>query len=700
MKQIIPPSKHKVHENQETFNAIENDYRKIVKPNSRFPISEFESKSKLKRYLEKIKTLDQTNIILEKEKLRLENAVERMQKEAIESNKAIEEMKTKMEGLEKKSSQADNLESQIGLLIEQCKFYQELSEKLRSELKEKSDLYKELKSTTDINLFEINAMRAENSHMKEEILKNTQLLEEKDAKISSLKNLVSTLNSNIEDMSAQFTEEFGTSQEENITLVTKLSLLKRKVTNLSEGKDGLKKQFKTVQVDYEDLRNKYEEVSKDKARLERIISEKDIKLTEAMGELIKLKTYSEDQQMKIQRSIHSLESKYMEQITEKESRIIKTEAVLTAYKDKVSTLEAEIENLKGQARLLNKNLKVENNSNGSLSLQIQTLNDELQHLRDKNIMYSDNISQLKAENQVIQTELHTKNKIIEKLREDAEIKEIEYDKIRNSRDEASVEVGCLNSKIKMYETEIQDLKDKLEQREEEMNLPFQQKMTAEMKKLNQTNEKLMSINTTLEAEVKNLQNEAENYKQKSKTYQEEIEKLENTIAMITDELDVSKKELKKTKEELNNNQNDSENNSKLAELLLRITELENMLSESKKKNINASFSQVNENYVHEIKRMESQIKKLEAQLTKKSPLMCSQGTELDGTTITLHTFKMQINQLQKENDKLKFDIKTACSNQTIAEGLIRDYQLQLEDEKKSRYEILHQLKALTKPSSP
>jgi len=669
-----------IKENQAPDNLIKNEAKIRIDSKPALP----KGGDKIKNYLEQIETLKNEKIINEKNKRKMESSIQRLQEELASERSFKETLEIRLSEYERKREELIEYQKQIQSLNNDLNMSIKQNELLSCELQNKRRQLEELQNSTQSNVFQVDHLSRENSALvdkndtlkakvdqlqeqltavrvqNESISQRNQELEEeqevlllkntqKNQEYEELSNKCNKLNLEFAQMSQEFLEKKKNQNE----LSTQYSLLEKNNEIIGKSLEKLQGECREIRSNLKEEISKNHELSATMSEYELrikkttdLLSQKDILIRDTQEENRKVN----EEFVKIKKNRDEL----LDLFNENRSKAEEMESELLVTKKHNLQLQTSINDLQKE----NASLQSKNNSMGSRILYLEKSEKNLKLEIEK---LSSEAHELSLDNQVLMAQLEEQTAEIGSLEKSVNQKCI----VEEALNQRELDLQEKNSMSNALSSRLAEAEDIISQLKKQLII-FQEKLSKSESEYSRINSQLQQKDHEMEKIQKQSKSSIEDLRKK-------LQDSNQKLVMIQDEIE-----------------NDESSRIEKKELIQKNLELQEAISILKKEKKPSNDEQI-QIHKEEIRRLKSIITKLESQKERE---YIQSDLAYNGDIVAIHTLKMTINDLQKSNDSLRFELKTLsnshCSNQEYINALSK----QLEEEKFHRKEIMKNLQSL------
>uniref|UniRef100_H2ZIV0 Kinesin motor domain-containing protein n=1 Tax=Ciona savignyi TaxID=51511 RepID=H2ZIV0_CIOSA len=462
----------------------------------------------------------------------LKSTLESKELELEERNQLLEEMKQKLESLERNQIQESN---------------PEFLEDLKSELESKELEIAEMKLKFESMEENINQRNDLESHLNE--LKSQ--LEEKELEIEERNRLFEEMESKLESLEEQPQQE---SNERSHHLEQELAQLKEELLEKELSLQLMQEKVKELQANFDSALEKEES---------HIAS--NIQLNEELANMRqRLETFAtlQEEQEQVSEKLNTDYANLVEQLrlaqedhVFAEDRLVQKEAHVTELSGEIEVLESKLASQEAMVQFLQNELTVFNEKNRVNEVLLDETKEELLEMRSEvNVLLSSvaESQEIKARHEALENELETvKNDNTSLMNEVTELKEslvkskceiqslesdLKYTK--TSETDALERAGLAESSIEEKQEQINDLEVKLDQAQQQVKILKDQLMEPD------------GDHRICEEKVSNLKEEIDILKLEHKRKINEVSALNETTKLIQEELEQVQKSLDEKTDDL------------------------------------------------------------------------------------------------------------------------------------------------------
>ena len=489
--------------------------------------------------------------------------------------------------------------------------YIKILEENNKELMDKYELTsKENAELKTINNEEINKLTLENNSKEEQIrVKNEQLKEELNQLITDYDVQIKTLKNKVVE------------NENNI-----IPKMKQKILDLQNEKENLsqdielcgksqKHKLAEIALQYEDQKEQI--INNNRQQLEDNNNEND----QQIQEIRKVYQIEKDKISEQMRNENDLAQEKINQIEKEQNEILNE--LEKEKDDKIAELQDDLDEInlnheeyvkKVEKEILLRNQKIEN-----LQKFINDTKNTIEVIKLQQEQY------LKEQNEEFENEKNILNEKIKNAQKDCENTEIEINKLKEQNTQMESNLNELKDKYKDLEQELNDIQNILD------------------KEINELKNKLNEINNNINLSNGNYEKELSLKEQRAEFLSKKLEDIKNELNELKESFE---DKLEKTKEEVTN-----EYTEKIESMKKEKENLENIIN-----NIEQEYSTLQQKYEEETetltKEKESITEKLNDLTIKKKQL----GDQLDGQHCTDQTIILKLrNEFKLKNDGLVKD---------------------------------------------
>ena len=489
--------------------------------------------------------------------------------------------------------------------------YIKILEENNKELMDKYELTsKENAELKTINNEEINKLTLENNSKEEQIrVKNEQLKEELNQLITDYDVQIKTLKNKVVE------------NENNI-----IPKMKQKILDLQNEKENLsqdielcgksqKHKLAEIALQYEDQKEQI--INNNRQQLEDNNNEND----QQIQEIRKVYQIEKDKISEQMRNENDLAQEKINQIEKEQNEILNE--LEKEKDDKIAELQDDLDEInlnheeyvkKVEKEILLRNQKIEN-----LQKFINDTKNTIEVIKLQQEQY------LKEQNEEFENEKNILNEKIKNAKKDCENTEIEINKLKEQNTQMESNLNELKDKYKDLEQELNDIQNILD------------------KEINELKNKLNEINNNINLSNGNYEKELSLKEQRAEFLSKKLEDIKNELNELKESFE---DKLEKTKEEVTN-----EYTEKIESMKKEKENLENIIN-----NIEQEYSTLQQKYEEETetltKEKESITEKLNDLTIKKKQL----GDQLDGQHCTDQTIILKLrNEFKLKNDGLVKD---------------------------------------------
>ena len=489
--------------------------------------------------------------------------------------------------------------------------YIKILEENNKELMDKYELTsKENAELKTINNEEINKLTLENNSKEEQIrVKNEQLKEELNQLITDYDVQIKTLKNKVVE------------NENNI-----IPKMKQKILDLQNEKENLsqdielcgksqKHKLAEIALQYEDQKEQI--INNNRQQLEDNNNEND----QQIQEIRKVYQIEKDKISEQMRNENDLAQEKINQIEKEQNEILNE--LEKEKDDKIAELQDDLDEInlnheeyvkKVEKEILLRNQKIEN-----LQKFINDTKNTIEVIKLQQEQY------LKEQNEEFENEKNILNEKIKNAQKDCENTEIEINKLKEQNTQMESNLNELKDKYKDLEQELNDIQNILD------------------KEINELKNKLNEINNNINLSNGNYEKELSLKEQRAEFLSKKLEDIKNELNELKESFE---DKLEKTKEEVTN-----EYTEKIENMKKEKENLENIIN-----NIEQEYSTLQQKYEEETealtKEKESITEKLNDLTIKKKQL----GDQLDGQHCTDQTIILKLrNEFKLKNDGLVKD---------------------------------------------
>lgn len=581
----------KLDEIEEEINKLTDDKKnllaKIEHLNNTLSMKEAEFQKESKETKEKINELEEKLSILEKEKSTLlikikssEENIEKTKKEIEkllkekqiiqsqldEFNKNLFEMNEKMIVMEKEKitlietirtnkKKIEKLTKEKGdISMEKDKFKSEIESlsKLVSELREKLNLKKNLKSSTTEKI------KTKDSELERSNKEKNELIELKSKlyqEIERLKKDMDSASCLIKELKAAISNLEKEKLDREERMKEQLAIKNKEIEDISDEKNQMKEVFETLFSDKKDLLVKVDEL--------------DVELRSIRDQLIN-KEIEFEALKKIQQNLESEKNEIFDEKSKMTANLLQSSIMISKLEEEktnlIHTTQEEMHKInistENDLKNLTEKLSQSNLDNNQLKNEIMSLNRTISELNEK-------IIQQDKEKTNFSEKLKTHSKKLERLKTEKSETDLEKDKFLKESERLKTELDKINKlnfelrdKLNKKEKERSSLIDKLKQREIDFEKLAKEKNEVLLEK-KMAVEEFESLTSKKLAQIKekNVAKEEERIKlidsltQKNDLKNVQIENLKDEVRVLKEKLEVVQKEmgdLRKEKELMEN----------------------------------------------------------------------------------------------------------------------------------------------------